>query len=179
MTCVKDTANKWWNHACWLVGMTMLKIRWSFSQQLFAGGSCYWRGRKSHSRLAGVLLWPRAMYVTKASWTFIFRTRSVPQGCREFRFLPLLSADWLLQIWLWLCVQPFFFCLSRHCAKLSPSNSLSFLGICSLFKTGLLAYTLDHFILLVLDSEAIAMKALCGGLPWPLLSALPHIGVCN
>ena len=68
-------------------------------------------------------------------------------------------------------------CLSRHRAKLSPSNSQSFSGICSLFKKGLLAYTLDHFILLALCSETIAMRALPGGLPWPLLylSGLPHI----
>lgn len=67
------------------------------------------------------------------------------------------------------------FLLSRHRAKLSPSNP-ELPGTGSLFKKGLLTSTLDHFILLDL-SETTAVRALSWGLPWPLLwlSALHYI----
>lgn len=118
------------------------------------------------------------MYVTGAFYAFYFHeVRSVPQGYVEL-FLSSLITDWFLRIWLWLWfLVQLFPCLSRHHAKLTPSNSQSFPGICSSFWRRDYWHTLwiISFCWLYALSET-AMRTLSWDLHWPLLclSAFPQ-----
>lgn len=131
------------------------------------------------SRPHALSWWPRAMCVTEASYAFASPKQDLYHRgvCRIHFFLPplnrLIPTNMALTMWFFVQLSA---CLSRH-AKPRPSNSQSFLGICSLLQKGLLVYTSDHFILLASGFVWDYSWQLSWDLPWPLrcLSAPPHI----